>query len=159
VPGPAIQDLIPHNHCFGCGPDNEHGLRLKSYWDGSGFSVARFVPQAHHCAGPAHFVNGGILATIVDCHCICTAMAAASYAAGRMPGAAPHDYFATASLDVVYKRPTPIDEPLELAAEIVRGGDRDYVLSCAITAAGKETVTATVAAVRVPDTWMHGRRA
>ena len=25
---PALQDLIAHNHCFGCGPGNERGLRI-----------------------------------------------------------------------------------------------------------------------------------
>ena len=29
----AFQDLIPDNHCYGCGPHNAHGLRIKSYWD------------------------------------------------------------------------------------------------------------------------------
>lgn len=158
MPGPAIQDLIPDNHCYGCGPDNERGLRLKSYWDGCGVSVARFVPQPHHCAGPRHFVNGGILATLTDCHCVCTAMAAASDAAGRPLGAAPHDYFATASLQVAYRRPTPIGETLELTAGIDRAEDGSYVLSCEVTAAGKVTVTAAVTAVRVSAEWMRGRR-
>ncbi len=30
----ALQDLISHNHCYGCGPDNPDGLQIKSYWDG-----------------------------------------------------------------------------------------------------------------------------
>lgn len=156
--GSAIQDLIPHNHCYGCGPDNDLGLRLKSYWRGNGRSVARFVPQSHHCAGPKHFVNGGILATIIDCHCVCTAMAAAYVAAGRAIGVAPHGHFATGSLSLDYHRPTPIDATLELAAEVARATDRSCVLACTVTAAGKVTVEATVEAVRVPDEWIHARR-
>lgn len=27
-----FQDQIPHNNCFGCGPHNDHGLRIKSRW-------------------------------------------------------------------------------------------------------------------------------
>jgi len=153
--GSAIQDLIPRNHCYGCGPDNGGGLRLKSYWDGSGMSVARFVPQPHHCAGPRHFVNGGILATLVDCHCVCTATAAGYLAAGRALGTAPHLHFATANLRLNYLRPTPIDGPLELAASILSAHDRSYVLSCTVSAGGKTTVEATVEAVCVPATWMQ----
>lgn len=156
--GPAIQELIPHNHCYGCGPDNGSGLRLKSYWDGHDSSVARFAPQSHLCAGPKHFVNGGILATIVDCHCVCTATAAAYLAAGRPIGAAPHRYYATARLQLDYRRPTPIGQDLHLAATVVSAGERSCVLTCTVSAAGKVTVDATVEAVCVPDEWMRARR-
>ena len=27
----AIQDQIPHNHCYGCGKDNPDGMQIKSY--------------------------------------------------------------------------------------------------------------------------------
>ena len=32
----AIQECYPDelNHCYGCGQLNEHGLQLKSFWDG-----------------------------------------------------------------------------------------------------------------------------
>jgi len=32
----AFQDYYPHelSHCYGCGRLNEHGLQIKSYWDG-----------------------------------------------------------------------------------------------------------------------------
>ncbi len=29
----AIQDQLEHNHCYGCGADNEKGYRIKSYYD------------------------------------------------------------------------------------------------------------------------------
>ncbi len=53
-PMPAFQDLMPNNHCFGCGPTNDGGLRIKSYWDGPNESLCSFVPQAHQNAGPRH---------------------------------------------------------------------------------------------------------
>lgn len=157
--GPALQDLILHNHCYGCGPNNPQGLRIKSHWSGEGLSVARFSPQPHHCAGPTHFVNGGILATIVDCHCICTAIAAAYHDAGRPVGEAPYFHYATSRLELKYLRPTPIDSELELEAAIVeRPDERRYVLSCSVNAEGKPCVEATVEAVRVPDSWFEGTR-
>lgn len=159
VKAEAFQDLLPHNHCFGCGPRNPDGLRIKSYWSGEKMSVARFTPKAYHCAGPTHFVNGGILATIIDCHCICTAMAMAYVDAGRAIGTKPDIHYATAKLDVEYRRPTPMDVELTLRARVIGRTDRTYVLSCSLEALGKECVAARVEAISVPESWILGRRA
>ena len=152
----AFQDLIPHNHCFGCGPNNPRGLRIKSSWAGHQLSVARFTPEPYHCAGPTHFVNGGILATVIDCHCVCTAAAAAYRDSGREIGSEPHLHYATANLELHYRRPTPIGTELELTAQIVDRTDRTYVLSCELTAGGKTTVTARLEAIQVPESRVLG---
>ena len=154
----ALQDLIPHNHCFGCGPSNALGLLVKSYWSGDGPSVARFEPQAHHCAGPKHFVNGGILAAIIDCHCVCTATAAAYRDAGRAVGEAPFLHFATAKLELRYQRPTPLPGLLELSATVKRAMERTYVVSCTVVVGDKVCVEADVEAIRVPESWMAAPR-
>ncbi|MCM2270178.1 MAG: PaaI family thioesterase, partial [Thermoanaerobaculia bacterium] len=63
----AIQDLYPADvaHCYGCGRDNLHGHRIKTYWrDGRG--VARFTPQPHHLSFPG-YVYGGLIASLIDC--------------------------------------------------------------------------------------------
>jgi acyl-coenzyme A thioesterase PaaI-like protein len=151
----ALQDQLPHNHCFGCGPDNVQGLKLKSYWSGHGPSTASFTPRPHHCSGPRHFVNGGIIAMLIDCHCICTATAAAYFDAGRQIGSAPEIHCATAGLTVHYDRPTPIDARIELTAEISGRTERGYLVGCTLSAAGKVRVRAEVEAVRVPDSWMR----
>ena len=154
----AFQDLLPHNHCFGCGPHNPAGLRLKSRWSAPDLSVARFTPKPYHCAGPTHFVNGGIIATLIDCHAICTAAAAAYLDAGRAPGTGVGLHYATSSLALDYLRPTPIDAELELTARIVERGERSYVLSCELAAAGKTRVSARIVAIEVPESWMRGPR-
>ena len=28
----SFQELMPHNHCRGCGASNEHGLGIRSRW-------------------------------------------------------------------------------------------------------------------------------
>ena len=66
-----FQEQIPNNHCFGCGPQNRQGLKIQSYWSGENQSVCDFTPLPHHSAGPLHFLNGGIISTIIDCHCVC----------------------------------------------------------------------------------------
>jgi hypothetical protein len=58
----AFQDLIPDNLCYGCGPHNQGGLRIKSYWEGDE-SICVYRPERHHSAGPPQFLNGGIIAT------------------------------------------------------------------------------------------------
>jgi len=63
----AFQELIQGNHCWGCGTLNPRGLQIKSYWSGEE-SVCKFQPQAHHMAGPPHVLNGGIIATVINCH-------------------------------------------------------------------------------------------
>jgi acyl-coenzyme A thioesterase PaaI-like protein len=151
----SLQAQIPHNHCFGCGPANKAGLNLESFWTGEGPSVARFVPQQHHCAAPLHFVNGGILATLIDCHCICTAYAAGYRDKGRAIGTKPAIHFVTGAMTLRYLRPVPIAGPLELFAEISARTDTGYRVSCTLESEGKTRVSAEVTAVEVSDAWMQ----
>ncbi|MGE5347293.1 MAG: PaaI family thioesterase, partial [Acidithiobacillales bacterium] len=63
----SLQDrLAPENRCFGCGPANEKGLRLKSFESGDEL-VAEWTPEPHHLAFEG-VVNGGICGTLLDCH-------------------------------------------------------------------------------------------
>ena len=69
-PDPSAQSLqdrfAPHNACFGCGPANEQGLRIKSMVQGDEL-LARWTPQSHHEAFPG-MLNGGIIGALLDCH-------------------------------------------------------------------------------------------
>jgi acyl-coenzyme A thioesterase PaaI-like protein len=154
----SLQAQIPHNHCFGCGPDNSAGLNLESFLTGEGSSVARFVPQPHHCAAPPHFVNGGIIATVIDCHCICTASAEAYRLENRAIGSTPHLHFATARMAVEYLRPAPIDGPLMLTATIASQLSKGFVVGCKLEVSGRLCATAEVTAIRVGEAWMHEMR-
>ena len=79
----AFQDFYPDElaHCYGCGRLNESGLHIRTLWDGEE-SVTRFTPRPYHTATPG-FVNGGVLASLIDCHGTGTAAAAAYRAEGR----------------------------------------------------------------------------
>lgn len=120
--------------------------------------MARFVPQAHHCAAPPHFVNGGIIATLIDCHCICTATAAAYQRQRRPLGSSPHIYLATARLAISYARPAPIAGPLQLSARITAATDTQVTVACTLEVQGKFCATGEVLAVVVPPSWMAGPR-
>lgn len=151
----AFQDAIDHNHCWGCGPHNAAGLRIKSRWHGD-VAVATFTPATHHTAAPTHVVNGGILATAIDCHAVCTAMADAYQAEGRPVGQPPGLWYATGRLQLDYLRPTPIGRALRITARIEERAARKTVLRCVVEADGATTVEALVVAVRVPHGWMDG---
>lgn len=148
----AIQDVIPHNRCWGCGTLNPRGLQIKSYVEGDE-TVCRFQPSPDHMAGPTHVLNGGIIATVVDCHCVCTAIAHAYRAAGRELGSEPLLWCVTASLKVDYLAPTPIDAPVELRARVRETKGRRHVVECTLGSGGKDCARAEVVAVEVPPSW------
>jgi acyl-coenzyme A thioesterase PaaI-like protein len=151
----AFQDQMRDNYCWGCGADNDAGLQLKSEWDGD-VAVAGWTPWPEHAAGPRHLLNGGIIATLLDCHGVCTALADAYGRDDRPIGSDPEIWYATASLKVDYLRPTPLDAGLLLRAVVVDRRDRRTVVECTLGAADKERARAVVEAVRVPSEWKHG---
>jgi len=145
---PAFQDQGSVHHCHGCGADNERGLRLKSYWDGDA-AVANWRPEPHHCGGTLCNLNGGIIASLIDCHSLNLAIAHAYRAAGRSIGSAPRIGYVTASLQVTYAKPTPIDQAVELRARITKLEQRKTWVNCTLSAAGEVRATGEVLGVRV----------
>jgi len=153
----AFQDQLRDNLCWGCGADNPDGLHLKSEWEGD-VAVARWTASPAHAAGPRHVLNGGIIATVLDCHGVCTAIADTYRREGRPIGSDPDIWFATTSMTVDYVRPTPIDAELRLVASVREADGKRAVVECSLEAAGKERARAVVQSVRVPDEWRHGMR-
>ena len=147
----AFQDYYPEefSYCYGCGRLNEHGLHIKSYWDGDE-SVCNFRPRPYHTAIPG-FVYGGLIASLIDCHSTGTAAAAGYRAQGRPMGSEPALRFLTASLHVDYLRPTPIDTQLEVRASVKEVKGRKVVVSSAVYANGEVCARGEVVAVQVPD--------
>ena len=151
----AFQEQMQGNHCFGCGQDNPLGLQIKSYWSGDDKSECRFMPAAHHCAGPAKILNGGIISTIIDCHCVCTAMAKAYQLAGRAMNHGERIWFATGLLEVTYLKPTPIEQEVMLTADIVEAGEKKIVVACDLFSGQVCCARAKVIAVKVPTSWFQ----
>lgn len=156
----AFQDRMHDNWCFGCGADNPDGLHLKSTWDARDpdLAVATFVPQPLHAAGPRHILNGGIIGTLLDCHGVGTAIADAYRREGRDIGGDPDVWYATASLHVEFLRPAMLDHPVHLSGRVVEVRDRFTTVDCELASDGKARATATVRAVRVPDSWRRPDR-
>jgi acyl-coenzyme A thioesterase PaaI-like protein len=147
----AIQDYYPPDYaqCYGCGRLNEHGLHIRTYWDGDE-TVSTFRPQPYHLAVPG-YVYGGLIASLIDCHGTGTAAAAAYRAEGRGWDTQPPLRFVTASLHVDYLRPTPIDAELELRARVKEIKGRKIVVTVTLSAKGEVRAWGEVVAVQIPE--------
>jgi len=147
----AFQDFYPDDlaHCFGCGRLNGRGHQLKSFWNGDE-SEARFTPQSFHTSLPG-FVNGGLLASLVDCHGTGTAAAAAYRAEGREMDTLPAHRFVTASLRVDYLRPTPLGPELLIQGRVRSISGRKVIVEVTVSVGQETTVRGEVVAVEMPD--------
>ena len=132
----SLQDrYAPNNLCFGCGPKNDRGLRIKSFVDGDAL-VATFRPEPHHQAF-AGVLNGGIVGALLDCH----SNWAAAHRIMLARGVDEPPCTVTADFHVVLKRPTSLDLDLSLVAKVVElDGDKARV-EATMTSGGKITAT------------------
>ena len=149
-----FQDSMPGNVCFGCGNDNHDGLQIKSYWEGEEAVCIWQSEEKYH--GWSNLMNGGIIATIIDCHCMGTAMAHAYRLENRSLDSLPEYRYATGTLNVKYLRPTSNNHPVELRAKIVEVKNRKTVMSCSLLSQGQISAEAEVVAIRVFDSSQNG---
>ena len=132
----GLQDrYAPANRCFGCGPSNEKGLRIKSFVEGDEI-VARWHAEEHHQAFEG-MLSGGITGTLLDCHSNWTA---AHHLMVRN-GAETPPCTVTADFHVKLRRPTPMDGEITLRAHVVESGEDRAVVEATLEAGGKVTAT------------------
>lgn len=153
----AFQDYWDHNGCWGCGANNEHGLRIKSYWSGGGGeTVSEWRPGEHYKAGPDNLLNGGIIATLIDCHSVCTAIADAYRVEGRALDTEPLIWYVTASIKIDYRKPVPIEDTLTLRAKVGKREGRKSEVGCELFSGGVMCARGEVLAVRVAAEKWYG---
>ncbi|HSS44246.1 MAG TPA: PaaI family thioesterase [Thermoanaerobaculia bacterium] len=132
----SLQDrYAPQNRCFGCGPANEKGLRIKSFVEGSEV-VCDWRPQPHHLAFEG-ILNGGICGALLDCHSNWTA----AYHLMKESGASSPPCTVTSEFHVKLKRVTPMDVPLHLTARVVESSGDRAVVEAELSAGGRVTAT------------------
>ena len=112
----SVQEThAPTSICFGCGPANKEGLRIRSFRRDDVEHGLRmtFVSEEQHQAFPG-MVNGGIIGTLLDCHGNWTA-AIAIMESNKMeePPCA-----VTANYSIQLRRPTPSQEELTIISEV-----------------------------------------
>ena len=135
--GPSLQErFAPNLACFGCGPANEQGLRVRSFPAGNGDVVATWAAGPHHEAFPG-VLNGGIAGALLDCHSNWTATYHLMHAArtDHPPSTVTADYH------VRFVRPTPTAGPLRLRARVVESRDDRATVEATIEAGGEVTAT------------------
>ncbi len=154
----AFQDYYSDDvsHCYGCGRLNEHGLQIQSYWEGEE-SVCRFRARPYHTAIPG-YVYGGLIASLIDCHSTGTAAAAAYREAGRPMGSDPQLRYVTASLQVDYIRPTPIEKTLLVRAKVTEMKGRKIIVTSSLFAGDEECARGKVIVVQLPENWLAQSR-
>jgi acyl-coenzyme A thioesterase PaaI-like protein len=144
--GPGLQErYAPHSTCFGCGPANEKGLRIRSRVDGDRV-VAEWRAEPHHEAFPG-MVNGGIIGALLDCHSNWTA----AWHLMNQAGLDQPPCTVTAEFAVKLRRPTPSHEALHLEATVAEAtGDR-AVIHATLSAGGKVCATCVGTFVAVKE--------
>ena len=149
-----IQDYYPEDvaQCYGCGRLNDDGLHIQSFWEGDQ-TVCRLRPRPYHTAVPG-YVYGGLIASLIDCHGTGSAALAAYRAQNREPGSDPPLRFLTASLQVDYLEPTPLDAELEARGTIREVKERKVVTDITVRADGRVTARGRVIAVLAPADFM-----
>jgi acyl-coenzyme A thioesterase PaaI-like protein len=125
----------PRNACFGCGPANAKGLRIRSFARGEEV-VADWQPEKHHEAFDG-MLSGGITGTLLDCH---SNWAATHHLMLRNGLDAP-PCTVTADFQVRLLRPTPTAAPVHLSARVVESTDDRAVVESTLTADGKVRAT------------------
>lgn len=138
VAGLSVQErFLPDLTCFGCGPANVKGLRLRSF-PGDGGTTADFTPWPEHDNGLG-FLNGGIICTILDCHSATPVMLEAERI-GLTSDSVPLP-FVTAGLSVKYLRPTPLTQTASLRAAITDADDSSMSVAVELWSDGKLRAT------------------
>ena len=100
-----LNDETTYQRCFACGQQNDAGLKLRFRRDGDRI-LADYHPQARYQGFPG-VLHGGILAAMLD-------------ETLSRTGALRQQWLMTGKLDVRYRRPAPVDQPLRVWGEIAR---------------------------------------
>lgn len=120
-PEKSLQETYaPNSICFGCGPANAHGLKIRSFDSGERHPalgtreiIAEWQPQKFHEAFPG-MLNGGIIGSLLDCHCNWTA----AYSLKQQHNLAELPCTVTAEYSIKLLRPTPSSGPVKLKARV-----------------------------------------
>ena len=136
--------FAPTNRCFGCGPQNEKGLRIKSFERGDEL-VADWTPEKHHEAFEGS-LNGGIIGALLDCH----SNWAAAWCLFKHSGAAELPSTVTAEFHVKMRKPTPSTRPVHLSAKVVESSANRATIDAELSSDGVVTATCRGVFVAVP---------
>lgn len=140
----SLQDTYaPNSICFGCGPANPKGLKIKSFSSETeeGLVTAEFIPEKYQEAFPG-MLNGGIIGSLLDCHSNWTA----AFLLMKKAGESQPPCTVTADFHVKLRAPTPSAQKVLLKARAVEiQSDRAKIEAqlFSVSETGEEKLTAT----------------
>jgi acyl-coenzyme A thioesterase PaaI-like protein len=133
----SLQEIYaPNSICFGCGPANEKGLRIRSIAINDNETTAQWTPQKFHEAFPG-VLNGGIIGALLDCHSNWTTC----FHLMKKNKSEQLPCTVTADFKIELKRPTPTDGPVELYAKVSDSKDDRATIYAELRAKGKVCAT------------------
>lgn len=124
----------PANACFGCGPANPKGLRIRSFPTGgpAGELYCDWTPEPHHAAFPG-VLNGGVIGALLDCHMNWTAVMRLK----ERDALESAPCCVTSEFSVKLTRPTPAEAPLKVVARVVEESSDRAVVEGEVVSGGK----------------------
>ncbi len=132
----SVQETYaPNLACFGCGPANPKGLRIRSFPKGDEL-IAEFQPEKYQEAFEG-MLSGGIIGTLLDCHCNWTA----AWHLMNKSGLDHPPCTVTADYAIKLLRPTPTNRPLKLIARVVESFDDRAIVEGELITDDKATAT------------------
>ncbi|MBJ7329414.1 MAG: PaaI family thioesterase [Solirubrobacteraceae bacterium] len=138
LPPPAAGEIAvaPHGpRCFGCGAQNEHGLRIDHARDGEEV-VGRVTPSATFEGGPG-VIHGGLVAAIVD------------DALGTVPIVLAEQLAATRTLSVRFERFVRAGTPLVARSTLVAREGRRFEAASTLSDGDGPVATGTATLVAI----------
>ena len=131
--------FAPTSICFGCGPANTKGLRIRSIPKGdplTGEVVCDWTPESFHEAFPG-MLNGGIIGSVLDCHSNWTA----AWHLMNKTGVDQPPCTVTANYSVKLLRPTPSGKSVHLVARVVDATDDRATVEATLSVDGVACAT------------------
>jgi acyl-coenzyme A thioesterase PaaI-like protein len=129
------ENYAPQNKCWGCGPANDEGLRIRSFARADEV-VAEWKPEPKYEAFPG-VLNGGIIGTLLDCHCNWTA----AYYLMKKAGQDHPPCTVTADYAIKLLRPTPTRNLVLLSARVVESSENRATVEGTLSGDGKVCAT------------------
>jgi len=129
------EKYAPNNVCWGCGPANPQGLRVRSF-SRNDEVVAEWKPEGKYEAFRG-VLNGGVIGTLLDCHCNW----AAAYHLMKRAGADHPPCTVTAEYAIKLLRPTPTNDAIHLSAKVIDLTDDRATVEGTLIAGGKACAT------------------
>jgi acyl-coenzyme A thioesterase PaaI-like protein len=121
-------------------------MQIKSFLEGDE-AVSTWRAEKHHCSYPG-FLNGGIAATLIDCHSAWAAFSLECREKGvdfSQKADLPAGW--TRAMSLEFLKPVPLTSEITLRARIVKKGRTSRTVNCSLFADGQECVRAEVTLV------------